>query len=215
MYLSNSQRDSIDAEAKSTLRDIHAAVTQLSQAERVEHEATLARIQARRRKRGLGALGQWAAGGVAQDASPEEQAAEQAAGHVKEHRDGVLWLLQVRLRECGEVQSLMMETRIMREVERNKSVLHKSQGAVPKGVERDGMAGSLSSDDGRGGASWKGSGPGVPLEEMDGQIAGSSRPPQLSQEQLAMFAEENQDMLKHYEDRLGQVRYSVDGLPCW
>lgn len=34
---------------------------------------------------------------------------------------------------------------------------------------------------------------------------------QLDPEQLQLFAQENQDMLKHYEDTLDQVRYAN---PC-
>lgn len=208
-YLSDTQRDSIDAEAKSTLRDIHAAVTQLSQAERVDHEAALARIQARRRKRGFGALGQWAAGGAAQEASPDDAVAEQAAGQVKECRDGVLWFLQVRLRECGEVQGLMMETRITREVEREKSILHKSHAPMPRSRERTGtLAGVVGDAEGR---QQVVRGSGLPPGEMNGHEA-EPRQPELSQEQMTIFAEENQDMLKHYEDRLDQVRYPFQYL---
>lgn len=203
VYLTHPQRDSIDAEAKSTLRDIHAAVTQLSQAGRVEHEATFARIQLRRKKRGFGALGRWAAGGVALEASPEEEAEEQAASQVKEHRDGVLWFLQLQLRECGQMQSLMMETRITREVEKNKSMLHKSRAAMPRPTTQD-----HSREDGSLAARSRGKSEasGVQLEELE-QLADVPPQPQFSQEQMALFAEENEDMLKLYEGRLDQVRY--------
>jgi len=37
---------------------------------------------------------------------------------------------------------------------------------------------------------------------------------ELTQEQLQMFEKENQDMLKHYQDTLDQVRW-VEGIPRW
>ena len=36
---------------------------------------------------------------------------------------------------------------------------------------------------------------------------------QLTPEQLQLFAKENQDMLKHYEDTLDQVRYVKPSKP--
>ena len=93
-----------------------------------------------------------------------------------------------------------MERRLEREVEKGRSVLYKVSGSVGAGV---GMSGS-------GGNAPNGSvgdkknadrGGGMAEDENRREIEQS-----LSPEQLQLFARENQDMLKHYEDTLDQVR---------
>jgi hypothetical protein len=110
----------------------------------------------------------------------------------------------------------MVEKRIERVLEREKSVLYKASGS--RGVVSD-----LQSGGGGGGAGGRrdnykhdytssygvGSAATAPapdaavLSEADSkEIEG-----QLSAEQLQLFAEENDSMLKHYEDTLGKVQY--------
>jgi len=195
-HLTNTQRDKIDAEAKSVLRDLHAAVNSLSQAEQVRQDAESALSQSRHKKHGFGALGQWASGGGVSSKSPQEELREAQASTLKLHREGVLWYLQQKLAECGKVQSRMMEIRLVEEVEKSKSVLYKARGyggPVPVWDE------SLSAGVGKAKPRQRGNRFGISTDEF--------QQGQLSEDQMQLFAEENQDMLKQYEDRLDQVRF--------
>lgn len=118
-------------------------------------------------------------------------------------RDSVLWYLGRKLEAVGETQRGMMERRLEREVERGRSVLYKVKGEMggvsDGGGSINGFAGEGSG--GRGGSKYGGRGAEVE-DESRREIEN-----QLSPEQLQLFARENQDMLKHYEDTLDQVRY--------
>ena len=193
VYLNEAQRTEIDAQAKQLLRELHAAITGLAEAEQVRQSAETAVALRKRARKGLGALGRWAAGGAITAKSPEEEAEDAKANMLKAHREGVIWYLQQRLEECGGFQSSMMEIRITREVEKNKSVLYKARGPA-LAAER---ARSTNEDQ----------------VEMDYRSAvqlpddvSAAVEQELSPEQLQLFASENQDMLKHYEDTLDQVR---------
>lgn len=132
----------------------------------------------------MGALGRWAAGGTVAPKTDDELEDDAKHNMLAAHREGIIWFLQSRLQEAGNLQATMMDIRIQREVERSKSVLYKAKGSVPY------EAGDFTSGE---------------AGQMD---AGGARPEQqLSQEQLQLFAQENQDMLKHYEDTLSQVRW--------
>lgn len=101
------------------------------------------------------------------------------------HRESIVWFLQAKLREAGTLQSSMMEIRIQREVERSKSVLYKAKGgSIPYDQGFDHTTDSEKST----------------TERQD------STSSQLSEEQMQLFAQENQDMMKHYQDTLDQVR---------
>jgi outer membrane lipoprotein SlyB len=98
----------------------------------------------------------------------------------------------------------MMETRVQREVERSKSVLYKTRGFG--GMNGAGVGG------GEGDAAKAGTGAGAGGVESWGKRSGLDREREreveasLSPEQLQLFAQENNDMLRHYEDTLDQVR---------
>lgn len=125
----------------------------------------------------------------------------------------MIWYLGRGLEAAGELQRGMVEKRVEREVEKSRSVLYMSRGAggaasmAPgEGSEnfpsKGGMNGSSKGrndcDTVDGGAKSNR----ARLEEEDRQEIER----QLSPEQLQLFAEENQDMLKRYEDTLDQVR---------
>lgn len=112
-------------------------------------------------------------------------------------RESVLWFLRTGLEGAASVQREMVEKRIERVREKEKSVLYKNAvpGAkVPAASEYG--AGSKSSP---------------PLPTPDAVVlseADSARiEAQLSPEQLQLFEEENDSMLRHYEDTLGKVQY--------
>ena len=127
------------------------------------------------------------------------------------HRDSVIWYLGRELEEVAKVQRGMMERRLEREVERGRSVLYKVKGNIGA-VDNDigssgGGEGGMNGHVGAGGDSNS-------REKKAREVAleDESRrniEQQLTPEQLQLFAKENQDMLKHYEDTLDQVRYII------
>lgn len=88
-----------------------------------------------------------------------------------------------------------MEIRLLREVEKSKSVLYKARGTMPVSDEYSGGM-----DKGPSGAK------GYRGKTTFQQDSERKTEEQLDPEQLQLFAQENQDMLKHYEDTLDQVR---------
>lgn len=137
--------------------------------------------------------------------SPEEELEEAMQNTTKVHRESVIWYLRRKLEEAAEVQREMMQTRLDREVEKSKSVLYKTRGVAGLPVEDTDSRGM----DGHGKASiangsYKAGRSKLPDEEERKKIE-----QQLSPEQLQLFAQENSDMLKHYEDTLDQVRYVI------
>lgn len=101
-----------------------------------------------------------------------------------------------------------MERRLEREVERGRSVLYKVSGGVGAGDGLDGIGIGMSGGAGvgpneratDGKSAYRGDGV-LNEDESRREIEQS-----LSPEQLQLFARENQDMLKQYEDTLDQVR---------
>ncbi|KAH0555806.1 hypothetical protein GP486_006249 [Trichoglossum hirsutum] len=209
-YLTDLQRDEIDAESKQLLRELNAAIRNLADAELIRQntEAVLARKNHARYR--FGALGQWAAGG-GQVKSEEEQLDEARIGSTKVHRESVIWYLQRKLEECGELQRGMMETRLVREVEKSKSALYKTQiiAGSPLKISGDASSFSLTSSTNAIDGSGKEVGhKGVLMDEQEAKEIEE----QLSPEQLQLFAQENQDMLRYYEDTLDQVRTAERSL---
>jgi len=193
--LTDIQRDQIDAEAKTVLRDLHAAVNILSDAEKTRQKGEDAISEKRRRGR-LGALSKWASGGILNERQHEETPEEARANGVKAHREGVIWYLQQRLEQCGRLQSSMMRIRLDREVEKSKSVLYKTRGAGPVPVwEDDMLEGGKAQNNGRIA--------GLPVQEHEKNAAAGE---DLNDEQMQLFAKENQDILKQYENKMDQVR---------
>jgi syntaxin 18 len=197
-YLTDTERTEIDASAKQSLRELNHAINTLRDAEQIR-QTTQTQVALRKRaKQGLGALGRWAAGGAITAKSVEEEIEEAKANTIRAHRESIIWSLQNQLEECGRFQSSMMEIRLMREVEKSKSVLYKTRASGPATTDFSGMNGDHSAGDAadyRGKASYN-------QDDSNGVIE-----QQLDSEQLQLFAQENQDMLKQYEDQLDKVRY--------
>ncbi|CAG8970809.1 hypothetical protein HYALB_00001596 [Hymenoscyphus albidus] len=198
-FLTDRQREEIDAETKQLLRELNASIRHLADAEqlRQDTERTLSREKFARL--GLGSLGKWAAGGAGQTKSSDQQLEEARANAISGHRESVLWYLRQKLQECGGIQASMMEKRILREVEKNKSVLANSKLHMPELGGFENAAAVPSS-------SYKSSAA-LPMEtqQMDPET-------ELSQEQVQMFEQENQDMLRLYESKLDQVRTAEKSL---
>lgn len=195
-YLTDTERTEVDASAKQSLRELNYAINTLSDAEKIRQTTQSQVALQKRARQGLGALGRWAAGGAITAKSLEEELEEAKANTIKAHHESIIWTLQNQLEECGRFQSSMMEIRLMREVEKSKSVLYKTRASGPSTNDYSGMNGDSAGGpaDYRGKASYK-------PEDSNGVIE-----QQLDPEQLQLFAQENQDMLKQYEDQLDKVR---------
>lgn len=192
-YLNDRQREEIDAETKKLLRGLNVSIRSLDEAEGIRYTTETVTIQNKYAK-ALGRFGNWAAGGGKQSKSMEQELEEAKLNAIKMHRDSVVWYLRQKLSECGNLQASMMEKRIMREMEKNKSNLAKSRAMMPD------MGGCGDA------ASFKHTSSGTAHLETHSQQA---YPPQqeLSPEQMQMFEQENHNMLKHYQSTLDQVKY--------
>lgn len=194
-YLSDAERTEIDAQAKQSLRELNHTINTLRDAEQIR-QTTESQVALRKRaKQGLGALGRWAAGGAITAKSVDESIEEAKANSIKAHRESIIWSLQNLLEACGRFQSNMMEIRLLREVEKSKSVLYKTRATGPCTNGEAGMHGSSS-----------GLGQAAPSYRATDDARTEVMEKQLDAEQLQLFAQENQDMLKQYEDQLDKVR---------
>ncbi|KAI9888208.1 MAG: hypothetical protein M1814_001093, partial [Vezdaea aestivalis] len=207
-WLSDAQREEIDAESKGTLRNLNAAIVDLAKAEEIRQEMEMTLSSKRRARAGLGTIGRWAAGGSAREKTPAEQNEEARLNALKEHREGIIWYVRRKLELCSEVQRSMMERRIQREIEKNKSISYKYRGPTSMGqIQVSSPTVSTATNTlSRGG------------ETQDGRIIKQGYQQDLdtqhnlSPEQLQLFAEENDSMVKHYEETLGQVRTAERSL---
>jgi len=181
------------------LQQLHKTVKQLSEAEKVRQDTTNAVALKKRAQGGLGGLARWAAGGAVTAKSPEEEIAEARDKTLSAHREGVVGYLQKRLEQAGKIQAGMMEARLQREEEKSKSVLFKSKGAD---IPYEKYDPSMLPGGDQGGRERQAGGAG----EMENE---------LSEEQLQVFQEENQEMTKHYQDQLGQVRWVAFNAQGW
>lgn len=179
----DTERIALDAHAKLVLRQLLASTEQLSDAETLRHEAATQVSLAKRAKGGLGAVARWAGGGAITARSLEEEGVDGREDAVAKHRAGVIGYLRLRLGVVGAYQLGMMEIRLKREEERTKSVLAKSPVVHVN-------------------APWTGEETRGVQEEQEKKQGGY----QLSEEQMQLFAQENQDLLRHFEDQRDQLR---------
>ncbi len=196
-HLSDAQRDQIDAEAKQLLRDVNFAIQNLADVEQLRQKAEVTLAQRKHGRIGLGALGAWASGRSTSGKSAVEEVEDARMGAINMHRASVLWYLRRQLEGVSALQMEMMEARLLREMEKNKSVLSKSQGLVAAASNS-----SLPEDVQAGAAPVRFSSAAQADDAESSEI-----PQQLTLEQLQLLAEENRDILKHYQDTLDQVRY--------
>ncbi|EPE10725.1 snare protein syntaxin 18 ufe1 [Ophiostoma piceae UAMH 11346] len=97
LFLSDAQRDDIDANAKRLLRDLNASIKGLAEAETLHQETQQILI---RKKHGFGGGGRLA--GLLASKSYEQAAAEDAQRQMAAHHESVLWFLRQRLQACGQ-----------------------------------------------------------------------------------------------------------------
>lgn len=175
--MTDTERAAIDTEAKAVIRQLNQAVERIAQTEQIRQDTATHVAQRKQAHGSMGALGRWAAGGVQATKTEEQLELEAKQKVLAAHREAIIWFLQSGLQRAGSLQATMMDIRIQREVERSKSVLYKAKAVN------------------------------VPYEEGNSASVGQNQDqPQLTEEQTQLFAQENQEMLRHYEDTLSQVR---------
>lgn len=147
----------------------------------------------------LGAIGAWAAGGAGHTKSYEQEQDEAKANTISMHRESVLWYLRQKILDCGSLQASMMEKRIQRVVEKNRSVLAKSRSEPLSNFSFNESLGSSATSTG------------ILAPHLETPVFKPED--ELTPEQIQMFEKENQDMLKHYESTLDQVKYVIHFIP--
>lgn len=205
-YLTDADRNVIDREAKDMLRALNGRI-QVLEADEANRQAAAASVINQKHARGLRALTGWAAGGglggdAAAAKSPEHAAAIEAEKQTMEHRGGIILYLKHRLQAAVELQRMMMETRLAREMEKNRSVLAKARGtrdlppslAKEFGFDHPGQAAATTSASS------------VPLDEEESRQRQQNQDLDLTDEQVQMFERDNQDMLKHYNSATEKVK---------
>lgn len=203
--LTDQDRDAFDASSKALLRRLHSAISGLKTSEQARVQAQDALAVSKRARNGLGALGRWAAGGAATAKSPEEEVEEAKRNTLAAFREAVLLYLEERVGDASRTQAEMMEVRLGREIEKSKSVLYKSRagGNIPYAHDESGgdnMTNGFTSPSSKHRMSSN-----LP---PDSSTSMTSNPDTaaLSAEQQQLFASENADLLKHYEDQMDQLR---------
>lgn len=193
------------------LRDLSTSITNLAAAEGLRQETADTLL---RKKYGAsdGFLWRWASGGAGRkpdedgdEGKPAEQRRDEGMARMtKAVREAVLWFLRRGLEGAVEVQRGMVERRIERVREKEKSVLYKSAAAAAAAPANISVSAEKK----------------PPQQSAAGQIETTvtdtatlsesevaAIEAQLSPQQLQLFAEENDSMLRHYEDTLHKVQY--------
>ncbi|KAJ5171490.1 uncharacterized protein N7500_004273 [Penicillium coprophilum] len=221
--LTDTERDAVDTSTALLLRDLASSIANLSSAESLRQETSSTLLHKKYGHSAAGALlWRWAGGSGALDSasadegkSAEQVRAEENARSIATIRESVLWFLRRGLESAVSVQRSMVEKRIERVREKEKSVLYKvSAGKAAGGSGNGARKGSVSMSEktgtGVGGGfdpAFQAPGAAVLSEADTARIEA-----QLSPEQLQLFAEENDSMLKHYEDTLGKVQNAEKSL---
>ncbi|KFG88252.1 syntaxin [Metarhizium anisopliae] len=197
--LTDREREDVDVNAKQMIRELNASIRGLEDAEQLRRETESALIR-KKYASGFSALSSWASGGSIASRSPEHAAAEAQAQQTDMHRDGILWYLRQRLELCCRTQQDMMETRLTREVEKSRGMLSPPVGdfvPFPPVSKQAFMAAAISED---------------PALAGETATQASAFTQGLTEEQLQMFEEGNQDMMQHYESTLDKVRTAEKSL---
>lgn len=207
VYLTDADRNAVDKMAKESLQRLEMRIRILEDEEARRHDAAEKDIKKKYGGGGLRALAGWAAGGAlgatGEDGarSPEHAEAVKTERQVLVHRGTIISYLRERLSAISKLQAGMMETRLSREMEKNRSILSKARGSqLPPALAKEFGFDSSSS-----GPSSKPSTSGVPLDEEESQRR-QAEDLDLTDEQKQMFEKDNQDMLKHYNTALDKVR---------
>ncbi|KAL4807253.1 snare-complex protein syntaxin-18 N-terminus-domain-containing protein [Aspergillus unguis] len=219
--LSPTELDEITSSTSSLLHTLSTSIANLSSAESLRqetHATLLDKKYGRKRSRAGNLLFQWAAGSAVtenQDEAradegkkPEQITDEHIEALRKNVRESILWFLRRRLEGSIEMQRDMVEKRIERAKEREKSVLYKASTPTTGNRRAEG------------GISAPSTYPDAALETADINVKGhtldasevAAIEAELSPEQLQLFAEENDSMVRYYEDTLSKVQNAEKSL---
>ena len=202
-HLNNAQREAIDSETSSVLRDVNKKITDLSSAVGLQHD-TANKVLETRYGKPNGVLWRWAAGdGDTPDAGKSQKQVDDEGRlrTTKMFRDGVLWYLGNVLKDAITVQQEMVEKRLEREQQKQMSILYdpRNKGVRASQTVNSDASGRLEglppTQDLRGYDEYK------PLNEA---LQGGNEQ-QLSPEQLQLFEEENRGIFEHFNDQLAKV----------
>ncbi|KAG5927509.1 hypothetical protein E4U42_002152 [Claviceps africana] len=197
--LTDREREDVDVNAKQMIRELNASIRGLDDAEQLRRETDSAIVR-KKFASGLSALASWASGDGASRKTAEHLTAEAQGQQTGIHRDGILWFLRQRLELCCRTQQDMMESRLSREMEKTRGML-----LPPAGDFADF---SLTSE-----KPWRASTSVVSSDSnKDSSNNHMSVTEGLTQEQVQMFEQDNQDMVKHYESTLDKVRMAEQSL---
>lgn len=197
-YLTDRDKEEIDAKLKQIFREVDAGIRLLAEAEDVRRQTEISLIKKEYGHWGLGSLGAWAAGGIGRLKSHEHELEEARVNMISTHRENILYFLRQRLQKWANHQASMMEKRISREIEKNRSLL--GQVHHDQTVDSGSHLNVLPSKE-------KFSGSSELQESADFKIE-----EELSPEQIQMFAKDNQEMVQRYESTLNQVRMAEKSL---
>lgn len=202
-YLTDKERDIIDLEAKAVISQSIQAIQRLESAENIRIDTERIKYQKQKHRLDLGKVfkGGWKT--ILVEEVEKEDVEDEEMKAIRLHRESIIWVLRNRLEKASEIQRTQQETRVMRQVEKSKSMLYKATGAAVPQSRPGSSAGASAADIFQDGVVPKKGAGSLLLEEKENieQV--------LSPEQLQIFAKENQDMMKYYEDTLDQVRYDI------
>lgn len=191
VYLTDTQRDALDAETKRIIRSTLSLITRLESAEKIRVQ-TATRVFRKKHSSLLKSL--W-------EDDDDRTNGDVAMKMLAAHREGVIWFLKNRLERASEEQRERQDIRLQRQIERGKSLLYKA----PVGGTVPGFSGSNSAVVVAAGATGA-----MGEEEKEERRAVEG----LSPDQLRIFEKENEGMLTHFEDALHQVRCGLPLLPA-
>lgn len=202
-YVTDTQREDIDRQCNSYLRDIGASISALNQACNLRHETAQRRLQQSYGK-SSNFLMRWAAGSdeSGQAGKSDEQIDEEnREWTIDQFRRGVLEHLNHWYKLSFKNVEEMVRIRTEREEEKLKSSLSDARNRnIRLSSAYDDLAESnidtLAHDTYN------------PALDVNGGAAG----PELTPEQLQLFEEENDSLMKHYNDTLTQVTQTEKSL---
>ena len=204
VYLTDADRNAVDKMAKESLQRLELRIRILEDEEAKRHDAAEKFIK-KKYGGGLRVLTSWAAGGAlgaGDDSakSPEHAEAIQTEKQTLVHRGTIIGYLREKIGAISKLQAGMMETRLSREIEKNRSILAKARGSqLPPALAKE-----FGFDQSGAGSSSKSVSSGVPLDEEYRRKQAEDL--DLTDEQKQIFEKDNQDMLKHYNSALDKVR---------
>jgi syntaxin 18 len=125
--LTEREREEIDVTAKRSIRELTASIQALQQGAALLHTTDIAAIR-RRYEQHYSMISTWVSGmGSTCRKTKAHVRDEDAVSMIATHRDNIVIYLKYRLEACCKLQQDMMEKRLARETEKNKSLLARTK----------------------------------------------------------------------------------------